>query len=324
MKPIVGITMGDPAGIGPEIILKALGDKEVYEKCRPLVIGSREVLEKVIDKFKLDLEVVLVEDPEYADYTFRRVNVIDIPLDYRCIQGKMDVGNGRAALEYIYKSIDLVEKGKVDGLATGPTNKEAMKAAGSKFSGATEIYASAAKVQDFSTLIQQGNCYIFQLTTHLPIVQAISKLTSDFIYTKIKEANRDLILLGMKNARIGVSGINPHAGDGGVLGTEEIEIFQPAIDRLREEGLDVSDPIFPMGYNGEFDALIIMYHDAANIAIKLMTKSMSTVVITGGLPFVRTTVAHGTAYDIADRGIADHRQMKKAIMTAGEIAGRKN
>lgn len=328
MKPIVGITMGDPAGIGPEIVLKSLMDKEVYNGLKPVVIGSYEVLSNTKKELGLKLNLNKVSTVDNGLFRSGTIDVLDIPLDYEYVPGKMNIGNGKAALDYIYKAISLVEDGVIQSIATAPTNKEAMKIAGSEFSGATEIFAFKANVIDFSTIIEQGGCYIFQLTTHMPLKEAISRINTEFLYEKTKKAYEDLLVLGLDNPRIGISGLNPHAGDGGVIGIEEIEIFNPAILKLRDEFINVSDPIpvdaiFNKGYKGEFDALIIMYHDAANIAIKLMSDKMPTVVITGGLPYVRTTVAHGTAYDIANKGVADYSQMKNAIVTAGKIAQRK-
>lgn len=328
MKPIVGITMGDPAGIGPEIIIKSLMDSQIYSGLKPLVIGNYEVMSKTKDELGIIVDLNEIKTISDAKFKSGTVDILDIPLNYKYTPGKMNIGNGKAALDYIYKAIDLVNEGKIHSIATAPTNKEAMKMAGSKFSGATEIFAFMAKVTDFSTIIEQGGCYIFQLTTHMPLKDAISKINTEFLYEKIKKAYEDLIILGINNPKIGLSGLNPHAGDGGVLGREETEIFYPAIVKLRNESIDISDPIpvdaiFNKGYGGEYDALMIMYHDAANIAIKLMSSKFATVVITGGLPYVRTTVAHGTAYDIANKGIADFSQMKNAIITAGKISQRK-
>lgn len=328
MKPIIGITIGDPAGIGPEIVCKTLLDREIYHICRPVLIGSSSVINRVLATLNIDLKVQSVIDPRNTVFEYGLINIIDIPLDYDYSPGELKTGNGKSALEYIYKSVELIKNGLIDAISTAPTNKEAMKMAGSTHAGATELFAHLANVKEFSTIIKQGKCYIFQLTTHISLRDAINKINKEFLYNEIKKANDELILLGLKKPKIGLSGLNPHAGEGGLLGNEEIEIFEPVVRRLKSEGIDISDPlpadsIFFRGYNGTFDAIIMMYHDAANIAIKLMSNSMPTVVITGGLPFVRTTVAHGTAYDIAYKGIADYQQMKQAIVAASEIFQRK-
>jgi len=328
LKPTVGITIGDPAGIGPEIVCKTMLDKDIYEKMNPLIIGDLNVINNVIKTLKLDLKVTSTKDTRNSNYEYGTLTVYDVPINYEFNPGVLHIENGKAALEFIYKSIELVKLNLIDAVSTSPTNKEAMKMAGSKFTGATELIADLSNAKSPSTIVKQGECYIFQLTTHLPIKDAISKINYEFLYTEITKAKKDLELIGLKNPKIGLSGLNPHAGDGGLLGSEEKEYFVPVVKRLREEGVNISDPIpvdsiFTKGYSGQYDALIILYHDAANIAIKLMSKELPTFVITGGLPFIRTTVAHGTAYDIAYKGIADHTQMKQAILGAASITIKK-
>ena len=328
MKPTIGITIGDPAGIGPEIVCKSMQHKIIYEKMNPLIIGDINVINQVLSALNLDFIVRSVSDPKKAHYEYKTLNIYNVPIDYQLKPGYLQAGNGKASLDFIYKSVELINRNLIDAISTSPTNKEAMKMAGSKFTGATELLASLANVKNTSTIVKQGECYIFQLTTHLSLKDAIYKINDEFLYKGIKRAHTDLKLLGLTKPRIGLSSLNPHAGDGGLLGNEEKAYFLQVVHKLRSEGIDISDPIpadtiFIKGYKGEYDAIIAMYHDAANIAIKLMAGQMDTIVITGGLPFVRTTVAHGTAYDIAYKGIADYEQMKQAVLGAANITIKK-
>jgi 4-hydroxythreonine-4-phosphate dehydrogenase len=269
-----------------------------------------------------------VSDLNRIHYEYKTLNIYNVPINYELKPGYLQAGNGKASLDYINKSVELINFNFIDAISTAPINKEAIKMAGSKFTGVTELLAGLANVKNTSTIVKQGECYIFQLTTHLPLKDAINKINDEFLYNQIKKAYTDLKLLGLTKPKIGLSGLNPHAGEGGVLGREEKDYFLPVVNRLRNEGIDISDPIpadtiFIKGYKGEYNAIIAMYHDAANIAIKLMARQMDTIVITGGLPFVRTTVAHGTAYDIAYKGIADYEQMKQAILGAANITIKK-
>lgn len=328
MKPTVGIVIGDPAGIGPEIVCKSMQHKVIYEKMNPLIIGDINVINKVLSELNLDFMVRNVSDLNRIHYEYKTLNIYNVPINYELKPGYLQAGNGKASLDYINKSVELINFNFIDAISTAPINKEAIKMAGSKFTGVTELLAGLANVKNTSTIVKQGECYIFQLTTHLPLKDAINKINDEFLYNQIKKAYTDLKLLGLTKPKIGLSGLNPHAGEGGVLGREEKDYFLPVVNRLRNEGIDISDPIpadtiFIKGYKGEYNAIIAMYHDAANIAIKLMARQMDTIVITGGLPFVRTTVAHGTAYDIAYKGIADYEQMKQAILGAANITIKK-
>ena len=327
-KHYIGVTMGDPAGIGPEIICKALNDEAVYRQCCPVVIGNREPLEQAIRCLGLPLSVHAVLDPADSVYDTNSVNVIEVPLDYQYEAGVLKSDNGRVAIEFMKKAYDLLVAKKISAIASAPCNKEAMKLAGSKFTGATELFAHFAGDLKTSTVVQQSGCYIFQMTTHLPLRSALEKLTVDFVFDYLLKSFQTLLHFGLSSPKIALSGLNPHAGEGGTLGTEEIDILIPSIEKAAKHlGADIAGPIpadsiYIKGQQGIYDAIIFLFHDTANIPIKLMELTHPSVVITSGLPFVRTTVAHGTAYDIAYCGIAGHQQMLNCIIAAAQITSR--
>lgn len=326
--PCIGVTMGDPAGIGPEIVCRSLAEPAVYEACRPVVIGSKVALERAVAAIGSHQTIQIISDPASAVYTTDIINVIDLPLDYTFSPGIMDVGNGRAAIAYMEKAYELIASGKIDGTASAPCNKEAMKKAGLPCVGATEFYAKLANVPKSFAVIEQAGCYIFQATSHVALRQAIEKITPDFIQQSIVTAYRTLQQWGLDMPKLALSGFNPHASDGGSMGREDLDILTPAIAAASAElgahvdGPIPADAIYIKGSQGVYDGIIFLFHDTANIPVKLMEKYYPSVVITGGLPFIRTTVAHGTAYDIAYQGIAGHQQMKNAILAAARIGTR--
>lgn len=324
--PVVGITMGDPAGIGPEIVCRSLNEEQVYTSCRPVVIGSREPLQQALDVLGLQMRIREITDPSEGGYDPGTINLFHIDLDYVVRPGILCADNGRVAIAYMQKAYDLLTAGKIDAIASAPCHKGAMKMAGSPYAGATELFAHFAGDKRTSTVVRQGSCYIFQLTTHLSLAQAIKKLTVDYISDFLISAVETMRLFGYSAPKVALSALNPHAGDNGALGTEEADILIPAIQKAEKvvghiDGPIPADAIFLKGYDGTYDALIPLFHDTANIAIKLMDNIYPSVVITTGLPFIRTTVAHGTAYDIAYQGIAGHKKMLNCILAAAEISG---
>lgn len=326
--PTIGITMGDPAGIGPEIVCRSLTEQSVYDVCRPVVIGSKTALERAVAAIGSNQRVQIIEDPADAVCSTDTVNVIDLPLDYEFQPGVMDVGNGRAAISYMEKAYALISDGKIDATASAPCNKEAMKKAGLPCVGATEFYAKLAGVPKSFAVIEQAGCYIFQATSHIALRQAIEKITPEFIEQTIVTAYKTLQQWGLAAPKLALSGFNPHASDGGSMGREDLDILTPAIEAASKElgckvdGPVPADAIYIKGTQGVYDGIIFLFHDTANIPVKAMEHYHPSVVITGGLPFIRTTVAHGTAYDIAYQGIAGHQQMRNAILAAARIGGR--
>ena len=326
-KPRIGITMGDPAGIGPEIICRSLQEEEVYA-CVPVVIGSRKPLEMAVKAIGSDQEIRTISSVSEAVCDPHIVNLIDIPLDYDFQPGVMDVGNGKAAIAYMDKVYELIAAKELDGTASAPGNKEAMKKAGLPCVGATEYYALLSGAGKSYAVIEQAGFYIFQATAHISLRGAIEKLTKDYVRDYMITAYRTLQQWGLSAPRLALSGFNPHASDGGSMGREDLDILTPAIEEASEElGAKIAGPVpadalFIKGTQGVYDGAIFLFHDTANIPVKLMEQYYPSVVITGGLPFIRVTVAHGTAYDIAYKGIAGHKQMRNAIIEAARIGAR--
>ena len=326
-KPRIGITMGDPAGIGPEIICRSLLEEEVYQ-CVPVVIGSRKPLEEAVKAIGSDQKIHVIGSVQEAVCDPGVINLIDVPLDYELRPGIMQVENGKAAITYMDKVYELIASGQLDGTASAPCNKEAMKKAGLPCVGATEYFALLSGAGKSYAVIEQAGFYIFQATAHISLRGAIEKLTKDYVRDYIITAYRTLQQWGLSAPRLALSGFNPHASDGGSMGREDLDILSPAIEEAsRELNAEIAGPVpadalFIKGTQGVYDGAIFLFHDTANIAVKLMEQYYPSVVITGGLPFIRVTVAHGTAYDIAYQGIAGHRQMKNAIVEAARISSR--
>ena len=326
-KPRIGITMGDPAGIGPEIVCKSLLEEAVYQ-CIPVVIGSREPLEMAVKAIGSGQKIRVISSTEEAVCDPAWINLIEVPLGYELRPGVIQTENGAAAISYMDKTYELLEAGQLDGTASAPCNKEAMKSAGLPCVGATEYYALLSGSGKPYPVVAQAGFYIFQATTHISLRQAIEKLTKDYIRDNIISSYRTLQEWGLPSPRMALSGFNPHAGDGGYMGREDLDILTPAIKEASEElcaeieGPVPADALFKKGIQGACDGAIFLFHDTANIPIKLMEAYYPSVVITGGLPFIRVTVAHGTAYDIAYKGIAGHRQMCNAITEAARIVER--
>lgn len=325
--PVIGITMGDPAGIGPEITCKCLAEESLYSLCLPLVIGSREPLERAIRACGLKQKVRNVLSVAECLFGPDTINLIEIPLDYTYEPGILKTENGAIAIKYMEKAHSLIVSGVINATASAPSNKEAMKMAGCPYTGATELYAHFAGDVKTTTVIEQGGCYIFQFTTHVPLRKALDMVTFDRIKAAILNADQTLRQWGFEKPRIAISGINPHAGEGGVLGSEEVEIMMPAVREASAEGVCIDGPIpadsiYGKGLDGTYDGIIMLFHDTANIPIKLMNTTIPSVVITSGLPFIRTTVAHGTAYDIAYKNIASHMPMLNCIKACAAISGR--
>lgn len=321
--PGVGVTMGDPAGIGPEVIVKSLADSSIRRSVRPIVIGDKRVLADTCRSLGLSLEVTgPVEGDLPADGV---IEVIDLANCGPSLEiGKVSPASGRAAGEYIQKAFELWKDGIIDAISTAPINKESLNSGGFDFPGHTEFLASLAGVEKFAMSFFAGDLRVVLLSTHLPLKEAIANVSSKSIAELISFTDRTLShLLGRKVA-IAVAGLNPHASENGKFGDEEAREIAPAIEECRGNGIKVSGPyspdtIFLRGFKGEFDAVIAHYHDQATIPVKALSFG-SAVNVTLGLPFIRTSVDHGTAFDIAGKGVADPSSMKAAIMLAGELA----
>jgi 4-hydroxythreonine-4-phosphate dehydrogenase len=325
VKPIVGVTMGDPAGVGPEIIAKALIDKDILELCRPVVFGSRAVMEEAfgICGMKAEINVLDKVDFEYMD---GMVNVFDIDnIDIKNLErGKISGACGKAAYEYIERAVELAMEGKIQAIATAPVNKESLRAAKVPFIGHTEMLEELTGVTNPLTMFQVESLRIFFLSRHVSLRRACDLVTEESVYQIIKISFEALKRLGVEDPTLAVSALNPHGGEHGLFGDEEENEIRPAIKRAADEGYDVlgpfpADSVFHFALKGKYDAVISLYHDQGHIASK-MADFEKTVSITNGLPFLRTSVDHGTAFDIAGKGIASGTSMIEAIRLAGEYS----
>ncbi|OPZ89256.1 MAG: 4-hydroxythreonine-4-phosphate dehydrogenase 2 [Firmicutes bacterium ADurb.Bin419] len=320
-KPVVGITIGDPAGIGPEIVIKALLDIDVKEQLCPVVIGSARVLESESARLQSDVTINKIQYPWQGRFDRGYINIIDIDnvdLKSLCL-GKMQPDVGMAALEYLEKSFDMAKEGKIGSVATAPVNKQAVNAASKGFVGHTEKLAEMTKTEPL-TMFEVRNLRVFFLSRHVSLKKACELVTFENVLNCIQHCDKALQSLGLKKRSIAVSGLNPHNGDNGMFGDEEIKEIQPAVERARSQGIDAEGPIsadsvFFLALQGKYDAVIALYHDAGHIATKMVDFNRS-ISITIGLPFIRTSVNHGTAYDIAGQGIASAVSMKEAILAA--------
>lgn len=337
MKPIIGITMGDPAGIGSEIIAKALNHFEVYTKCQPMVIGDKRAMEEAVKMAHVNLEVQGIKDTADASFTHGTIDVYDlenIKFD-RIPYGKVDAECGRAAGEYIEKAIRMAMNKEIAAIVTAPINKESFDLGGygKKYRGHTEMLAALTGANKAFMVLASGNLRVIHVTTHVPMRQAVDLIKKDRVYQTIHKAHEACQELGIDAPRIGVCGLNPHASDGGIMGTEEIEEIIPAIEKARADGLKVEGPIpgdsiYPRGRAGTFDIIVAMYHDQGHIPVKLMGflwdgkawSSVSGVNITIGLPIIRVSVDHGTAFGKAGKGLANEKSLLDAIDYAILIA----
>lgn len=314
--PVIGITMGDAAGIGPEIVLKAISDEKIRMACRCVIIGDSEFLQKTADDLRLDFE--LGEDIEIFDLK-------NLPDEFEI--GVDATVTGRASAEYIKAAVQLWKDKKVDAICTAPISKKAIALGGYDFPGHTEFLADLTGTSKFAMSFFGGDLRVVLLSTHLSLRDAINLVTKDSLVELIDFSAREFGKLLGRRVRLAVAGLNPHASEGGMFGNEEQMQIVPAIEHCRNElGIDVGGPyspdtIFLRASQGEFDAVVALYHDQATIAVKSLAFG-SAVNVTIGLPLVRTSVDHGTAFDIAGKGIADASSMIAAIKLAGELASR--
>ncbi|MBH0169226.1 4-hydroxythreonine-4-phosphate dehydrogenase PdxA [Fictibacillus sp. 18YEL24] len=325
-KAIIAIPMGDPAGIGPEITMKSLAKKEIYDVCKPLVIGDAAVLEKAIEIVGRDLKINEVTSPAEGKYELGTVDVINLNnIDMNKLQyGEVSAQGGQGAFEYIKKAVELATAGEVKALATTPINKESLKAANVPYIGHTEMLEALAGSDDPLTMFEVRGMRIFFLTRHLSLKDAIAAMTKERVHDYLVRCDRALARLGVENRRWAVAGLNPHSGEGGLFGWEEVEQIKPGIELAVADGINVvgpvpADSVFFQALNGKYDAVLSLYHDQGHIAAK-MTDFHRTISITNGLPFLRTSVDHGTAFDIAGKNIAESTSMEECIKLAAQYA----
>ena len=325
-RPLLAITMGDAAGIGPEVTAKALQDEWVYQHTRPLVVGSAAAMNDALALAGAGRTARVVHSPEDALGDYGAVEVLDLEnLDYAGISyGQLSPAAGKAAVEWILRAGELAAEGRVQAIATAPINKEACSLAGFSDVGHMEIFQSQTGAKDVATMLMAGSLRVVHLTTHRSLRVACDHVTRANVLAKLTLTDRCFRDWGFAAPRVGVAALNPHASDGGLLGDEEALQIAPAVEHARQSGIDATGPVpadtvFNQAIDGRYDAVLAMYHDQGHIPIKVHDWARS-VSVNLGLPFVRTSVDHGTAFDIAGKGVADHVSMLEAIRVAVSLA----
>ena len=330
-KMTIGITMGDPASIGPEITVKALANRSVYEACNTVVIGDANVMEaatKIVGRE--DIKIRAIDAVSEAKYEFGTIDVLDMKLvDIDKLgRGTVSVMAGDAAFQYVKRVIELANAGEIDGTVTNAFNKEAVNLAGHHYSGHTEIYAEMTGTKKYTMLLAHENLRVVHVSTHCSLRDACDRVKKDRVLEVIRIANQACLDLGIEKPRVGVAGLNPHSGENGLFGREEIEEIIPAIEAARSEGITVDGPvppdtIFSKARGGWYDIVVAMYHDQGHIPLKVIGfvynqaekkwDAVAGVNITLGLPIVRASVDHGTAFDQAGLGVANELSLMNAI-----------
>jgi 4-hydroxythreonine-4-phosphate dehydrogenase len=324
-RPLLAVTMGDPAGVGPEIIPKALSRSEVWQVCRPLVVGDAAWLEAAAHIARVDRPVRSVQHVRDAG-TGDTLDVLDLANlpGGRLARGKVSAEAGQAAYEYIRRAVELALAGEVAGVVTAPINKEALHAAGLAYAGHTEILADLCGAKGVAMMLVAERLRVSHVSTHVSLRRAVERVTVERILQVTRLTLAALLRMGLARPSIAVAGLNPHAGEGGLFGSEEQEVIAPAVQSMQAEGIHVAGPlppdsVFLRASQGEFDAVIAMYHDQGHIPIKLLG-FYEGVNVTLGLPIIRTSVDHGTAFDIAGTGRADERSLVAALRLAARLA----
>ncbi len=321
--------MGDPCGVGPEIIAKALSLPETYEACRPLVIGHPDILQTNLKFATHGLGVREVDSPESAVFEWGQVEVLspcEVDLDEVRV-GAVCREAGRAAVAWVVEAIGLAMSDRIGGIVTAPLNKEAMNQAGHRYAGHTELLAERTGGSDVRLMLASDRLNVAHVTGHVALMDVAERLTEDRVYDTLAMLREALIDLGKPNPRIVVCGLNPHAGEAGLFGQEDADLIQPAVDRATAEGWLVEGPlpadtVFFKAYDGLFDGVVAMYHDQGHAPVKLVAFDQA-VNVTLGLPIVRVSVDHGTAFDIAGKGIARVDNMLRTLKLGAVLAGKR-
>ena len=325
-RPLLAITSGDPAGIGPEVVLKALAHADVYDMCRPLVVGDRRVLDRAAPWVnQAPPTYTLVNDAAAGQYRAGTITLLDLQNadPAACSLGEVNASAGRAAVEYVFTACDLALAHNVDGVVTAPLNKDAMNRAGFAYAGHTELLTERTGAKNVSMLLTGPNLRIVHVSTHVALREAIRRVTKERVEVVIDLAYESCRALGIVEPRIAVCGLNPHASEDGLFGDEEAQAIMPAITAARSRGLNVSDPqppdtVFLRATRGAYDIVVAMYHDQGHIPMKLLAFD-SGVNVSVGLPIIRTSVDHGTAFDIAGTGMASENSLLEAIKVAVQM-----
>lgn len=321
-RPIIGVTTGDPAGVGPEIVARAAADPSVRDLARLVVFGTSQVVERAIDLVGSDIAVRSVASPRDALFASGSIDVVDLAPEARdeVRPGVIQAKAGRASFEYVRAAIQAALDGSIAAIATAPINKESLRAGQVPYLDHTEMLGKLTGTENPLTLFVLDNLRVFFLTRHMSLSAACREITEDRVLEGLRQASDALASVGMVRPRLAVAALNPHAGDGGLFGSEDDEQVRPAVGRAREEGIDAygpvpADSVFYQNRVGRFDAVLSLYHDQGHIATKTVDFER-TVSLTMALPFIRSSVDHGTAFDIAWQGKASAIGMVEAIKVA--------
>jgi 4-hydroxythreonine-4-phosphate dehydrogenase len=335
-RPILGISTGDPAGIGPEVTVKALSHSELYDVCKPLVVCDAKIIRQIISICHLALTVNTITHPGDGTYKHGIIDVLDMKnVDADTFRfNTVSAMTGKASFEYVAKVIELAKAGLIDATITGPIHKEAIQTAGFNFAGHTEIYAELTGTKNYAMMLADGHFRVVHVSTHVSLSEAIRRVKKDRVLKTIELAYDALKKMKIDQPRIAVAGLNPHAGENGLFGREEIDEIAPAIEMARESGIPAEGPfppdtIFPKMKGGQYDIVVCMYHDQGHIPTKLLGfnydhkkekwEGLSGVNITLGLPIIRVSVDHGVAFDKGGEGDANPESMIQAIKYGADL-----
>ncbi len=326
MKPLIAIPIGDVAGVGPEITVKALALDKIFDAARCVVVGDKKIMENAIKITGTNFKINVITEPEEGDYSKGVLNLIDLDnIDMSTFEfGKVQGMCGKAAYEYIEKSVQLANARKVAAVATTPINKEALRAGGINFIGHTEIFGALTNTPDPLTMFEVRGLRVFFLTRHVSLRQACDMIKKDRIIDYVQRCTKELERLGVTEGTMAVAGFNPHSGEHGLFGMEEVEEVAPAVEELKKMGYNVAGPIsadsvFHQALQGRYNCVLSLYHDQGHIATKTLDFE-KTIAITCGMPILRTSVDHGTAFDIAGKNIVSEVSMAEAIIIAAKYA----
>lgn len=325
-KPLIAVPIGDPAGVGPEIVAKSVASEEVFEAADCVIVGDKTIIENAIKIVGVDLTVHVISEAEEGDYRKGILNLIDLGnVDMAKFEfGKVNGMCGKAAYEYIAKCIELANEGKVDAVATTPINKESLRAGGINYIGHTEIFGALTGTEDPLTMFETNGMRVFFLTRHVSLREMLDMITKDRIIDYVKRCMKALEKLGVTDGTMAIAGLNPHSGEHGLFGWEEVNEIMPAIEELQAEGYQVvgpigADSVFHQAAQGRYNSVLSLYHDQGHIATKTLDFE-KTIAVTNGMPILRTSVDHGTAFDIAGKGIVSAVSMIEAILLAAKYA----
>ncbi len=325
-KPLIGVPIGDPSGVGPEIVVKTLASEEAMKVADVIVIGNQRIVEQAIAITRVNLRINVVKSPKDGTYEKGVLNLIDLDnVDMQKFAfGKVSAMCGRAAYEYIEKTIALAMNHEVMAVATPPINKESLRAGNINYIGHTEIFGALTHTPDPLTLFQVHNLRVFFLTRHVSLLEMLGMIKKERIIDYVKRCTDALHKLGVTEGTMAIAGLNPHSGEHGLFGWEEVNVIAPAVKELQDAGIKVAGPIpadsvFHQAHQGRYNSVLSLYHDQGHIATKTLDFER-TISITAGMPILRTSVDHGTAFDIAGKNTVSAVSMIEAVTLAAPYA----